>query len=155
MHIGHLARTTMTQQDQESGITCIAYLSNIVKTMFYNVLQYTNIICERATSGPGVRAHGPQSQFRLDSVMRLCGKLLDIWLTPSGVVASQMLLSQQISCISLAVFSAAGKMESQEARAGVYTASAMIPASSEAHKRPRQIVGGRSKNMRWAVEDED
>ena len=39
MHIGHLASTTMAQQDQEGGITCIAYLSNIVKTMFYNVLQ--------------------------------------------------------------------------------------------------------------------
>ena len=38
MHIGHLASTTMAQQDQEGGITCIAYLSNIVKTMFYNVL---------------------------------------------------------------------------------------------------------------------
>ena len=35
--------------------------------------------------------------------MRNCGKLMDIWLTPSGFVASQMLVSQQISCISLAV----------------------------------------------------
>ena len=39
MHIGHLVNTTIAQQDQEGGITCIAYLSNIVKTMFYNVLQ--------------------------------------------------------------------------------------------------------------------
>ena len=75
-----------------------------VKHCQNNVLQcFTNIIRERATSGPGVWAHGPQSQFRLERLMRLCGKLLDIWLTPSGVVASQMLLSQQISCISLAV----------------------------------------------------
>ena len=102
MHIGHLASITMTQQDQEGGITRIAFLSNIVKTMI-NVECFTNIIRERATSGPGVRAHGPQSQFRSERLMRLCGKLLDIWLAPSGVVASQMLLSQQISCISLAV----------------------------------------------------
>ena len=39
MHIGHLANTTMAQQDQEGDVTCIAYLSNIVKTMFYNVLR--------------------------------------------------------------------------------------------------------------------
>ena len=77
-----------------------------VKHCQNNVLQcFTNIIRERATSGPGVRAHGPQSKFRLDSLMRQCGKLMDIWLTPSGVVASQMLVSQQISCISLAVTS--------------------------------------------------
>ena len=45
MHIGHLASTTMAQQDQEGGITCITYLSNIVKTMFYNALQcFTNTI---------------------------------------------------------------------------------------------------------------
>ena len=81
------------------------YMHSIfVKHCQNNVLQcFTNIIRERATSGPGVRAHGPQSKFRLDSEMRNCGKLMDIWLTPSGVVASQMLLSQQISCISLAV----------------------------------------------------
>ena len=60
----------------------------------------------RATSGPGVWAHGdlnPQSQFRLERLMHPCGKLLDEWLTPSGVVASQMLLSRHISCIPLSV----------------------------------------------------
>ena len=37
MHIGHLASTIMAKQGQEGGVTCITYLSNIVKTMFYNV----------------------------------------------------------------------------------------------------------------------
>jgi len=45
--------------------------------------------------------------------MRLCGKLMDIWLTPSGVVASQIIVSQQISCISLAV-GAGHKVRSQD-----------------------------------------
>ena len=49
--------------------------------------------------------------------MRNCGKLMDIWLTPSGVRASQMLVSQQISCISLAVAWASHKSAQPLARA--------------------------------------
>ena len=44
------------------------------------------VIRKRATFGPGVRAHGPQSQFRFGSFMHPCGKLLDVCLTPSTVM---------------------------------------------------------------------
>ena len=48
-----------TKQDQECGITCIAYLSNIVKTMLYNVLQ---ILCV-SERRPWARRSGPRTSI--------------------------------------------------------------------------------------------
>ena len=79
----------MAPQDQEGGITCIAYLSNVVKTMFYNVLQLQLLYVSERRPGP---AFGPTDLNRNSVLAVLCihvgsSWLLGLWLTPSTLVA--------------------------------------------------------------------